>query len=91
MADALAFIRDRHPDLWPRTKYRIIEISPELARIQRERAREVGVEDKVEIINRDFFDWDGGTKEECFVVALEVLVRIISHSTCPAQYLLYFC
>ncbi|ORX34248.1 S-adenosyl-L-methionine-dependent methyltransferase [Kockovaella imperatae] len=73
MSDALSFIRDQHPDLWPQTRYRVIEISPELARLQRERAKESKVDHKVEILNTDVFDWEGGDKEPCYVVALEML------------------
>ena len=79
MSDALSFIRDQHPDLWPQTRYRVIEISPELARLQRERAKESKVDHKVEILNTDVFDWEGGDQEPCYVVALEMLVGAPTH------------
>ena len=60
--------------MFERTKYRIIEISPQLARRQRARAKRAGLEDNIEIIESDFFKWDGGGSEPCYVVALEVLV-----------------
>ena len=74
MADSLTYIRDTHPELFVRTKYRIIEISPELARLQVARAKELGVEGQVEVLREDFFDWNGDSEKGCFVIALEVLV-----------------
>ncbi len=74
MVDSLAYIRDHHPDVYERTTFRIIEISEALAKRQRERAKEEGVEEKVEVIESDFFRWMGGGMEPCYVVALEVLV-----------------
>lgn len=59
MADSLAYIRDTHPDIFARMKYRIIEISASLAKLQRKRAEEAGFGDVVEVINEDFFKWQG--------------------------------
>ncbi|WWD18024.1 hypothetical protein CI109_102471 [Kwoniella shandongensis] len=74
MIDSLTFLRDNHPDVFAQTKYRIIEISAALAKGQKQRAEEEGFGDKVEVINEDFFKWEGsgGGEEPCFVVALEV-------------------
>jgi len=74
MIDSLAYIRDQYPDVYERTKFKIIEISAVLSKRQRERARDEGVEEKVEIIESDFFQWKGGGLEPCYFVALEVLV-----------------
>lgn len=74
MIDAMSYIKTNHPDVYSRTRYNIIEISPQLARRQRQRARVAGVMDHVEIIEQDFFKWDGGGLDPCYVVALEVLV-----------------
>ncbi|ORY29015.1 S-adenosyl-L-methionine-dependent methyltransferase [Naematelia encephala] len=73
MVDSLAFLRDRHPEVYARTKYRIIEISATLAEGQRNRAVKAGFRDKVEVINEDFSLWTGGSDDPCYVVALEVL------------------
>lgn len=78
MVDSLAYIRDHHPDVYERTTFRIIEISAVLAKRQRRRAKDEGVEEKVEVINSDFFKWKGGGAEPCYVVALEVLVSFTS-------------
>ncbi|KAK1927996.1 S-adenosyl-L-methionine-dependent methyltransferase [Papiliotrema laurentii] len=73
MLDSLRFIKQKHPEVFSRTKYRIIEISGQLAARQRKRAKAAGLEDHVEIIESDFFKWGGGGPDPCYVVALEVL------------------
>ena len=74
MVDALKYIKDNHPEVFPKTKYRIIEISAQLAARQTERAKKMGVLKHVEIIQSDFFKWEsGGSTDPCYVVALEVL------------------
>ena len=84
MLDALAFIRDHYPGLYERTRYRIIEISESLAKRQRQRAAEEGVETKVDIIQSDFFKWTEGGTYPCYIVALEVLVSPVhSHFVNP--------
>ena len=77
MVDSLRYLRDEHPDVFARTKYRIVEISGALAQIQRKRAEKEGFGDKVEVINEDVFKWghEGpAMREACYVVALEVFV-----------------
>jgi SAM-dependent MidA family methyltransferase len=74
MVDSLRSLREHHPDVFARTKYKIIEISEPLSEGQRRRAEEEGFDDKVEVINDDFFKWDEGGSAPCFVVALEVVV-----------------
>jgi hypothetical protein len=80
MLDSLRFLRDRHPEVFARTKYRIVEISAALAEIQMKRAEEAGFGDVVEVINEDVFRWEGGGVEPCFVVALEVFVSDLGFS-----------
>ncbi|OCF33279.1 hypothetical protein I316_05020 [Kwoniella heveanensis BCC8398] len=80
MVDSLTYLRDEYPEIYSRTKYRIIEISSALAKGQRARAEKEGFGDKVEVINSDIFKWEGSSNgngkgnrnEACFVVALEV-------------------
>lgn len=67
-------LKQSYPDVFERARYTIIEISEALASRQRDRIREQGLEGKIEVINKDFFDWEGGTKEGCYFIALEVLV-----------------
>lgn len=74
MLDALKYIREEHPDVYERTQYKIVEISPALAKIQKERASAAGLADKVDVINEDVMRWKGGRVEPCFVIALEVFV-----------------
>lgn len=83
MVDSLAYIRDNHPDVYDRTRFRAIELSAALARRQRERTVEEGLEGKVEVIESDFFRWMGGGSEPCYVVALEVLVGPPCHAVSP--------
>ncbi|KAL1407698.1 hypothetical protein Q8F55_007131 [Vanrija albida] len=71
MADTLAFLRDEHPEVFARTKYRIIEISAALAATQKARAQKEGFTN-IEVINQDVFKWQGGGDEPCFVIANEV-------------------
>lgn len=83
MVDSLRYLRDEHPDVFARTRYRIIEISPALAQIQKRRAEKEGFGDRVEVINEDVFKWghEGEVMDEpCYVVALEVFVSV--HFTC---------
>jgi SAM-dependent MidA family methyltransferase len=77
MVDSLRYLRDEYTEVYARTRYRIVEISPALARIQKRRAEKEGFGDKVEIINEDVFKWGHEGKvmnEPCYVVALEVFV-----------------
>ena len=74
MLDSLRYLRKHHPEVFARTKYRIIEISAQLAKRQRVRAKKAGLEDHVEIVESDFFKWEGSSSEPCYVVANEVLV-----------------
>jgi hypothetical protein len=76
MLDSLRYLRKHHPEVFARTTYRIIEISAQLAKRQRIRAKKAGLEDHVEIVESDFFKWGGGGPEPCYVVALEVLVSV---------------
>ncbi|WVO17807.1 hypothetical protein L204_105505 [Cryptococcus depauperatus] len=74
MVDSLTYLRDYHPQIYARTKYRIVEISAALAKGQKERVEREGFGKKVQVLNKDFFKWDGmgGDNQPCFVVALEV-------------------
>lgn len=77
MVDSLLYIRQTAPDIFAKTEYRVIEISPMLAERQRERAARAGLASKVEVINQDFLSWTGPSRpgeaeEACYVVALEV-------------------
>lgn len=77
MLNILDFIRDTDYEVYQRTKFKIIEISPALADLQlrnlTDAAGAAGHRDHVEIINRSIFDWDTYVHSPCFFLALEVI------------------
>lgn len=78
MADSVAYIKERFPEIYRNMKYKIVEISAALASVQKARAEREGLSDVVEVINEDFFKWSGiqDSGEGSYVVALEVFVRL---------------
>ena len=76
MHNVLDHIRDFYPEIYERTKYKVIEISPNLAAVQASQlsksAAAKGHLDHVEIINRSIFDWDDFVSAPCYFLALEV-------------------
>lgn len=76
MLNILDYIRATDPDIYRRTRYRIIEISSNLASVQQRSlmadAESRGHAAKVEIINRSIFDWQQPVPEPCFFLAFEV-------------------
>ncbi|SJX60444.1 uncharacterized protein SRS1_11781 [Sporisorium reilianum f. sp. reilianum] len=68
----LDYLRAHEPEIYVRTRYRIVEISARLAAEQRRKLRAFG--ERVEVVNEDVLGWSRGVvQESCFVVALEVL------------------
>lgn len=76
MLNILDYIRDVHPDVYAHTKFKIIEISSQLANLQQQglghSAYARGHSDKVEIVNRSIFDWNAYVSSPCYFLALEV-------------------
>lgn len=76
MLNILDYIRDLFPNVYERTKFKVIEISSSLASLQTSRLRRSassrGHTDHVEIINRSIFDWDTYVPSPCYFLALEV-------------------
>ncbi|KAL4902612.1 hypothetical protein BDW74DRAFT_169484 [Aspergillus multicolor] len=76
MINILDFIRDTDYEVYQRTKFRIIEISPALAGLQMKNLTDslyaAGHLDHVEIINKSIFEWDTYVHSPCFFLALEV-------------------
>lgn len=76
MINILDYIRDAYPEVYERTKFRVIEISSSLASLQvhhlKRSASARGHLDKVEVINRSIFDWNTYVSSPCFFLALEV-------------------
>ncbi|KAI9719979.1 MAG: hypothetical protein M1812_003104 [Candelaria pacifica] len=76
MLNVLDYIRATDPEVYARTKFKIIEISSSLALLQKQQVSKTaasrGHADKVEIINHSIFDWDTYVPSPCFFLALEV-------------------
>lgn len=87
MLNIMDFIRETQPEVYKRTRYKIIEISGNLASRQKSqlqqddgsvhhhltrKAAEKGHQDKVEIINKSIFEWTQHVPEPCFFIGLEV-------------------
>jgi Putative S-adenosyl-L-methionine-dependent methyltransferase len=76
MKNILDYIRDTDPEVYQRTKFRIIEISPALAQLQLRNLKKSPAAEEhlehVEIINRSIFDWNTYIHSPCFFLALEV-------------------
>ena len=72
----LDYIRDFHPDVYDRTKFKVIEISSQLAAVQAAQLTRStasrGHENHVEIINKSIFDWKTIVPSPCYFLALEV-------------------
>ena len=77
MLNILDFIRDTDYEVYQRTKFKIIEISSNLASLQMKNLHDSlnagGHLHHVEIINRSIFDWDTYVHSPCFFLALEVI------------------
>jgi hypothetical protein len=76
MLNILDYIRDTEPDVYDRTKFKIIEISSNLAKLQAQQilrsSNSKGHFKKIEIIHKSVFDWDRTVPEPCFFLAMEV-------------------
>ena len=77
MLNILDHIRDAYPDVYARTRFKVVEISAQLAAQQRAQlAATAGGRahaDRVEILERSIFDWDVYVPEPCWFLALEVV------------------
>jgi len=76
MLNILDYIRDAEPLVYERTKFKIIEISSSLAKLQAHQllrsADSRGHSSKVEIINKSIFEWDQLVPSPCYFLAMEV-------------------
>lgn len=76
MLNILDYIRDAEPSVYDRTKFKIIEISSNLAKLQANQllrtADSRGHSSKVEIINKSIFEWTQVVSSPCFFLAMEV-------------------
>ncbi|KAJ4393867.1 hypothetical protein N0V93_003083 [Gnomoniopsis smithogilvyi] len=76
MLNILDHIRAVEPEVYERTRYKVIEISSNLASAQASSlaatAESRGHRGKVEIINKSIFDWRDPVPSPCFFLAFEV-------------------
>ncbi|TAQ84740.1 hypothetical protein B7494_g6932 [Chlorociboria aeruginascens] len=76
MLNILDYIRDTNPSVYERTKFKIIEISTNLATLQAQHllrnANSRGHSSKVEIINKSIFEWNQLVPAPCFFLGMEV-------------------
>ncbi|KZT59494.1 DUF185-domain-containing protein [Calocera cornea HHB12733] len=86
----LDFLRDDYPDIYDRTSYRIIEISPQLAKLQAEQVKKE--HSNVSIMNKDILHWDTPDLSPCYFIATEVIdnfphdiIRYRTEDLQPAQ------
>lgn len=70
MLNILDYIKETDPEVYERTKFRIVEISASLADLQRQKSARHA--DHIEIINCSIFDWTTYVHSPCFFLALEV-------------------
>ncbi len=76
MLNILDYIRAAEPEIYERTRFRVIEISSSLAALQQRQllgsAAARGHAARVQIVNRSIFDWSELVPEPCFFLAFEV-------------------
>lgn len=96
MLNILDYIRDTDPEVYQRTKFKIIEVSTSLADLQRRNLQSSlssgGHAGHAEIINRSIFDWTTYVHSPCFFLAFEVFdnfghdaIRYDPHAEVPLQ------
>lgn len=84
--DVLNFIRDRHPEVYERTRYTIIEISSSLA--ERQKQLLCSAHECVEVVHKSIFRWNRLEPAPCFIVMMEVIVSSchLDASMCDSDY-----
>lgn len=73
MLNILDYIRDVDPEVYQRTRFRMVEISKWMAELQMRNVAAGGHADHVEIVNNSIFDWDTYVTSPCFFLAFEVI------------------
>jgi hypothetical protein len=73
MKNVMDYIEHHEPKIYRSMIYKIIEISPRLAR---EQSKRIG-KHPTHIINRSIFEWNEVEPEHCFFIAMEVLVAFV--------------
>lgn len=70
----LDYIQEEYPDVYERTRYNIIEISENLANLQKSKLQ--SAHPCVTIHNKSIFRWDVREPAPCYFVAMEVIVSV---------------
>ena len=77
MSNILDYIYEKDPEVYHCTQYRIVEISQQLARLQKEtlESSPFGKEhsQRVEIIRKDILGWSIPVRQPCYILAMEVI------------------
>ncbi|KAH9930312.1 S-adenosyl-L-methionine-dependent methyltransferase [Fomitopsis serialis] len=73
--DILDYIQHRYPEVYDRTQYKIIEISENLAHLQREKLSTK--HPCVDVTNQSIFRWSKREPAPCFFLAMEVIVSAL--------------
>lgn len=73
MLNVLDYLRREDPQVYARTRYSVVEISPALARLQAARLRASGHGARAAVVAGSVLDWRRRVPEPCFLLALEVL------------------
>lgn len=74
----LDFLRAHYPEVYDRTRYNIIEISPRLAERQRKLLNPR--HHMVTVNNQDIFTWNKLVSGPCYFLAIEVVVCVLIQS-----------
>ncbi|KAI0924231.1 hypothetical protein AcW2_005167 [Taiwanofungus camphoratus] len=69
--DILTYVQERYPEVYDRTRYNIIEISENLANLQREKL--CVIHPCVTVTYESIFRWDTREPAPCFFLAMEVI------------------
>ncbi|KAJ1547167.1 hypothetical protein HK096_004109, partial [Nowakowskiella sp. JEL0078] len=96
MINILDYLRDNESDLYSKTFYNMVEISPQLASKQLQNVSKStggkGKHQNIKIINQSILDWNRSVPDSCFFIAMEVvdnlahdLVRYDSFTKEPRQ------
>ena len=72
--DVLDYIQDEYPEVYDRTRYNIIEISGNLANLQREKL--CSRHSCVNVTHKSVFHWESLEPAPCYFLAMEVVVSV---------------
>ncbi|OBZ73669.1 NADH dehydrogenase [ubiquinone] complex I, assembly factor 7 [Grifola frondosa] len=69
--DMLDYIKEEYPEVYDQTRYNIVEISGNLAQLQKEKL--CSVHPCVNVTHKSIFQWDTPEPSPCFFIAMEVI------------------